>query len=67
MGRQVILMPQISVKITQISKDFDLKSKDVLDTFKDLGIDKKKRRYSRYRRVRVVYASAYQDSSDKGS
>ena len=34
-------MPQISVKITQISKDFDLKSKDVLDTFKELGIDKK--------------------------
>ncbi len=34
-------MPQISVKITQISKDFDLKSKDVLDTFAELGIDKK--------------------------
>ncbi len=34
-------MPQISVKITQISKDFNLKSKDVLDAFKDIGIDKK--------------------------
>ncbi len=37
----MILMPQISVKITQISKDFNLKSKDVLDAFKDIGIDKK--------------------------
>jgi hypothetical protein len=34
-------MPQISVKITQISKDFNLKSKDVLDAFKDIGLDKK--------------------------
>ena len=29
------------IKITQLSKDFNLKSKDVTDTFKDLGIDKK--------------------------
>ena len=34
-------MPQLPVKITQISKDFNLKSKDVLDTFKELGLDKK--------------------------
>ena len=34
-------MPQISVKITQISKDFNLKSKDVLDAFKEIGLDKK--------------------------
>ena len=37
----MILMPQISVKITQISKDFNLKSKDVLDAFKEIGLDKK--------------------------
>ena len=30
-----------SVKIAQISKDFNIKSKDVLDTFKDLGMEKK--------------------------
>ena len=29
------------MKITQISKDFDIKSKDLLDTFKELGIEKK--------------------------
>ena len=34
-------MPQISVKIAQISKDFDLKTKDVLATLKEVGIDKK--------------------------
>ncbi len=34
-------MALVSVKITQISKDFNIKSKDVLDTFKDLGLDKK--------------------------
>ena len=31
----------LSVKIAQLSKDFNIKSKDVLDTFKDLGMDKK--------------------------
>ena len=35
----VILMPILPMKITQISKDFDIKSKDVLDTFKNLGIE----------------------------
>ncbi len=34
-------MPQMPVKITQLSKDLDMKSKDLLDSFKDLGIDKK--------------------------
>ena len=35
-------MAQGSIKITQISKDFNMKSKDVLDFFaKDLGIEKK--------------------------
>ncbi len=34
-------MPQAQVKIAQISKDFDLKSKDIIDSFKELGIDKK--------------------------
>ncbi len=34
-------MATFPIKITQISKDFDIKSKDVIDTFKDLGIDKK--------------------------
>ena len=34
-------MPNLPIKITQISKDFNIKSKDVLDTFKDIGIDKK--------------------------
>ncbi len=34
-------MPNLPIKITQISKDFDIKSKDVLDTFKSLGIEKK--------------------------
>ena len=30
-----------AIKISQISKDFNLKSKDVLDIFKDAGYDKK--------------------------
>ena len=30
-----------SVKIAQISKDFNVKTKDVLDIFKDAGIEKK--------------------------
>ena len=34
-------MPNLPIKITQISKDFNIKSKDVLDTFKDLGMEKK--------------------------
>ncbi len=34
-------MAQITTKITQITKDFALKSKDVLDVFKELGFDKK--------------------------
>ncbi|MBO7196422.1 MAG: translation initiation factor IF-2 [Clostridia bacterium] len=34
-------MTNLPIKITQISKDFDLKSKDVIDTFKELGIEKK--------------------------
>ena len=34
-------MTNFPIKITQISKDFDLKSKDVLDIFKELGIEKK--------------------------
>ena len=34
-------MPQLPIKITQISKDFNIKSKDVLDILSGLGIDKK--------------------------
>ncbi len=34
-------MPQMPIKITQLSKDLDMKSKDILDTFKELGLDKK--------------------------
>ena len=34
-------MPVLPIKITQISKDFNIKSKDVLDTFKEAGIDKR--------------------------
>ena len=34
-------MPNLPIKLTQISKDFNIKSKDVLDAFKDLGIEKK--------------------------
>ncbi len=31
----------MAIKITQISKDFNLKSKDVLDMFKEIGLEKK--------------------------
>ena len=31
----------MAVKVTQISKDFNMKSKDVLDLFKELGLEKK--------------------------
>ncbi|MBQ8413776.1 MAG: translation initiation factor IF-2 [Clostridia bacterium] len=34
-------MTNLPIKITQISKDFDIKSKDVIDIFKELGIEKK--------------------------
>ena len=34
-------MTNTPIKITQISKDFDIKSKDVLDAFKELGVEKK--------------------------
>ncbi len=34
-------MPNLPIKITQISKDFNIKSKDVLDIFKEAGLDKK--------------------------
>ena len=34
-------MPVLPIKITQISKDFNIKSKDVLDTFKEVGLDKR--------------------------
>ena len=34
-------MPNLPIKLTQISKDFNIKSKDLLDTLKDLGIEKK--------------------------
>ena len=34
-------MPQLPTKITQLTKDFNIKSKDVLDTFASLGIEKK--------------------------
>ena len=37
----MILMTNLPIKITQISKDFDIKSKDVIDTFKELGVEKK--------------------------
>ena len=39
--RPVTYMAQAQLKITQISKDFNLKSKEVTDAFKDVGIDKK--------------------------
>ena len=29
------------IKITQLSKDFSMKSKDITDAFKELGLDKK--------------------------
>ena len=41
LGETVIHMTNSPIKITQISKDFDIKSKDVLDTFKELGMEKK--------------------------
>ena len=34
-------MTNLPIKITQISKDFNIKSKDLLDTFKEIGIEKK--------------------------
>ncbi len=34
-------MTNTPIKITQISKDFDIKSKDILDAFKELGVEKK--------------------------
>lgn len=34
-------MAQGTTKITQISKDFEMKSKDVLDALREMGIDKK--------------------------
>ncbi|MBR2965021.1 MAG: translation initiation factor IF-2 [Clostridia bacterium] len=34
-------MAQVQIKITQLSKDFNLKSKEITDRFKDIGIDKK--------------------------
>ena len=39
--RPVTYMAQAQLKITQISKDFNLKSKEVTDAFKNVGIDKK--------------------------
>ena len=30
-----------SIKVTQISKDFNIKTKDVSDIFKEVGLDKK--------------------------
>ena len=41
MWETVIFMTNLPIKITQISKDFDIKNKDVIDTFKELGVDKK--------------------------
>ena len=35
------LMPQLPIKISQLSKDFNIKTKDVVDTCKELGMDKK--------------------------
>ena len=34
-------MTNLPTKITQISKDFDIKSKDIIEIFKELGIEKK--------------------------
>ena len=34
-------MAQVQIKITQLSKDLNLKSKEITDRFKDIGIDKK--------------------------
>ena len=40
-GKPVIQMTFNPIKITQLSKDFGMKSKDVTDAFKELGLDKK--------------------------
>ena len=40
-GKPVIQMTFNPIKITQLSKDFSMKSKDVTDAFKELGLDKK--------------------------
>ena len=40
-GKPVIQMSFNPIKITQLSKDFSMKSKDVTDAFKELGLDKK--------------------------
>ena len=37
----MIYMAKKTIKLSQLSKDFAMKSKDVLDTFKDLGLEKK--------------------------
>ena len=34
-------MTFMAIKVTQISKDFNMKSKDILDAFKELGLEKK--------------------------
>ena len=34
-------MPQLPIKITQLSKDFNIKAKDIIDLFHELGIEKK--------------------------
>ena len=39
--KPVTYMAQAQIKITQLSKDFNLKSKEITDSFKDIGIDKK--------------------------
>ncbi len=37
----MIYMAKKTIKLAQLSKDFAMKSKDVLDTFKEMGIEKK--------------------------
>ena len=37
----MIYMAKKTIKLSQLSKDFAMKSKDVLDTFKDMGMEKK--------------------------
>ena len=34
-------MPQLPIKITQLSKDFNIKTKEIVDLFHELGIEKK--------------------------
>ena len=34
-------MPQLPIKITQLSKDFNIKAKDIIDLFHEFGIEKK--------------------------